>query len=74
MTFTTPRWYRCAPLDGNNYTMESGTRLTTSAFTGMSLTSLNDPSLIRLPDGRYRIYVAAMMNGTWVIVSATTSL
>lgn len=59
--------------DGNNYTLESGTRLTTASFTGVSLQTLNDPSLIRLPDGRYRLYVAGNMNGTWVIVSATTS-
>lgn len=59
--------------DGNNYTLESGTRLTTASFSGVSLQTLNDPSLIRLPDGRYRLYVAGNMNGTWVIVSATTS-
>ena len=39
---------------------------------------LNDPTLVRLPDGRYRIYVATQIESAAggarpVIVSATTT-
>jgi len=58
---------------GNSFTLESGTRLIRSDFTGLSLQSLNDPVPIRLNDGRYRIYVAANVGGNnWVIVSGMT--
>jgi len=58
---------------GNTFTLEAGTRLVRSDFTGLSLQSLNDPVPIRLNDGRYRIYVAANLGGSnWVIVSGTT--
>jgi len=59
--------------DGYSFTKESGTRLERSAFGGATLTSLNDPVVVRLADGRYRMYVASLRSdNTWVIVSATT--
>jgi hypothetical protein len=34
---------------------------------------LNDPVVVRLPDGRYRMYVASLRaDQVWVVVSATT--
>lgn len=41
--------------------------------------SLNDPKVVKLPDGRYRVYITAMLqdanqNNRWSIVSATASL
>ena len=58
--------------NGINYTPE-GLVLQASDFTGINAQSLNDPQCIKLPDGRYRIYVASNIGGTtWCILSATT--
>jgi len=59
--------------DGYSFSQEPGVRLARSAFSGATLTSLNDPVAVRLADGRYRIYVAALRSdNVWVIVSATS--
>ena len=63
--------------DGKSYSLEPGTRLQAEDFTEFTVWSLNDPVVVQLPDGRYRMYVAALITaGTneqeWVIVSATT--
>jgi hypothetical protein len=59
--------------DGATFSLEPGTRLLFTDFKGTTLTSLNDPVCIRLPDGRYRIYVASLRSdNVWVIISATT--
>ncbi|MBI4447127.1 MAG: hypothetical protein HY645_14630 [Acidobacteria bacterium] len=63
--------------DGKTFTLEAGARLSANNFSGIKLYSLNDPWVIQLADGRYRMYVAALAdNGVggnkWVIVSATT--
>ncbi|MBN2728760.1 MAG: T9SS type A sorting domain-containing protein [Bacteroidales bacterium] len=59
--------------DGFNYTFE-GQCLNTSSFTQFNSTSLNDPHVIHLSDGRYRMYVASFIDtGSspfWAIVSA----
>jgi hypothetical protein len=60
--------------DGLSYTLEAGKRLALTDFTSPSIRSLNDPVVVRLADGRYRMYVAALVNSTneFSIVSATT--
>lgn len=64
--------------DGRTFKLEPGTRLTRRDFTEFNLRCLNDPTLVRLPDGRYRIYVATQIESAAggarpVIVSATTA-
>jgi hypothetical protein len=61
------------------FTLEAGVRLQPSDFSGLFLWSLHDPWVIQLPDGRFRMYVAAKAtddaagnNLRSVIVSATT--
>ena len=68
-SFTTP--------DGYTYTPDPGVRLRTDDFTEFAVWSLNDPWVIRLPDGRFRMYVAGLLaekvgQGQVVILSATT--
>jgi hypothetical protein len=63
--------------DHKTYTLEPGTRLKWSDFTEFDISSLNDPVVVRLPDGRHRMYVAAMIadgagGHKWAIVSATS--
>ena len=67
--------------DGLTFAHDPGIRLSPADFTEFDVWSLNDPSVIQLPDGRYRLYVAALITETpdaadprWVIVSATASL
>ncbi len=48
-----------------------------TSFTEFEVWSLNDPTMVQLPDGRFRIYVAALIsNGSggykWAILSATS--
>ncbi|NOZ06960.1 MAG: hypothetical protein GXP41_11535 [Chloroflexi bacterium] len=64
--------------DGKSYDLEPGTRLQAEDFTQFAVWSLNDPVVVQLPDGRYRMYVAALITAgpneqEWVIVSATTA-
>jgi hypothetical protein len=59
--------------DGATYTFEPGARLQFSDYKEATLMSLNDPVVVRLPDGRYRMYVASLRSdNVWTIVSATT--
>lgn len=60
--------------DGLSYTLEAGKRLALADFASISIRSLNDPVVVRLLDGRYRMYVAALVNSTneFSLVSATT--
>ena len=67
--------------NGDTFALEQGVRLTTSDFAsvGIEVWSLNDPWVVRLPDGRYRMYVAALITdatglngGKSAIISATT--
>lgn len=65
--------------DGLTFTPEPGPLLRTTDFKEFTARSLNDPSIIRLPDGRYRMYVASHIeespgNRIWKIISATTPL
>jgi len=62
---------------GNTFTIEPGIRLKPDDFPELKLVSLHDPWVVLLPDGRYRMYVAAAVGtgpGTmkFAIVSATT--
>jgi len=63
---------------GRTYALEPGTRLTFSHFTEFQVVSLNDPWVVHLPDGRYRMYVATLIQDgssgskRAAIVSATT--
>ncbi|MDP6956020.1 MAG: hypothetical protein QF599_08580 [Planctomycetota bacterium] len=64
--------------DEINYTSEVGPLLVCEDFTEFEVYSLNDPFVIILPDGRYRMYVTAKVEDgaggyMWAIVSATTS-
>ena len=65
---------------GETFVQDEGIRLQPEDFDQLHVWSLNDPSVIQLPDGQFRMYVAAMVSETadgagaeWVIVSATTS-
>lgn len=63
---------------GETWTQDPGYKLRYDSFTEFDVYSLNDPKLVRLPDGRFRIYVAAMIkesDGTYKysILSATSS-
>jgi len=64
--------------DGQTFTLELGVRLRAEDFTGFDMWSLNDPWMVRLPDGGYRIYVHGLYddgsgNIRPAIVSATAS-
>lgn len=70
--------YSFVSSDGDVYDREPGARVTTTAFGDLPIRSLHDPVVVRLQDGRYRMYVAAALQNTTgpdgsVIVSATTS-
>lgn len=55
-----------------SFTQESGTRLRPSDFTELSISAFYDPVVIRLPDGRYRMYVTAQIGTRQALVSAST--
>ncbi len=71
-------------VNGSDYYHEPGIRIDHDDFTEFNVWSLNDPVMVRLPDGRYRIYVAALVDddtateqdgkypSKWVILSATS--
>ncbi len=64
--------------NGNTWVQDEGYRLRYDSFTEFEVYSLNDPKLVRLPDGRYRIYVAAMIKEAddsmrYSILSATSA-
>lgn len=59
--------------DGLTFSFEPGARLQFTDYKEATLTSLNDPVVVHLPDGRYRMYVASLRSdNVWTIVSATT--
>ena len=65
---------------GATFTKDPGYRLRFDDYMEFEVLSLNDPKVILLPDGRYRMYMASMIrtgfgeeNIKWAIVSATTS-
>jgi hypothetical protein len=55
-----------------SFTQESGTHLTPASITQASVQTLYDPSPVQLPDGRFRIYVAAGSASGTSIYSATS--
>ncbi len=64
--------------NGKTWVQDDGYRLRYDSFTEFDVYSLNDPKLVRLPDGRYRIYVAAMIKQSdgsmeYSILSATST-
>jgi len=62
--------------DGLSFTQEPGARVLASDWTEFHVVGLFDPSIVRLPDGRYRMYVAGSIETAAtrrdVILSATT--
>ena len=65
--------------DGHSFEADPGQRLSPEDFTEFDVWSLNDPSVIQLPDGRYRMYIAGLVSEEpdasdvhWAILSATT--
>jgi hypothetical protein len=59
--------------DGYSFVRDPGTRLERANFKEATLTSLNDPVVVRLPDGRFRMYLASLRSDqVWVVVSAPT--
>ncbi len=63
--------------DGRSFRQEPGVRLRPEDFPDLNVRTLHDPWVVRLPDGRYRMYVAgavgdALGPGRFVILSATT--
>jgi len=59
--------------DGYSFVRDPGIRLERASFKEATLTSLNDPVVVRLPDGRFRMYLASLRSDqVWVVVSATT--
>jgi hypothetical protein len=65
--------------DDGRYTLEAGARATVNSWPGLAIRSLHDPLVVRLADGRYRMYVCASLVVApgepihEVIVSATTA-
>lgn len=70
--------YSFLTTDGDGYAIEPGWRVSVNSWPELSIRSLHDPLVVRLPDGRFRMYLAAALNGELgvaahqVIVSATT--
>lgn len=63
--------------EGRHFRQEPGVRLAPGDFKEFRVISLHDPWVVRLADGRYRMYVAAALEGglgepKFAIVSATT--
>ena len=66
--------------NGATFTKDPGYRVRFDDYTEFEVLSLNDPKVILLPDGRYRMYMASMIRTgsgaddiKWAIVSAATS-
>jgi len=70
--------YSFLTTDGDNYVLEPGYRVSINSWTDVPIRSLHDPVVVRLPDGRFRMYVCASVIDTgrstphFVVVSATT--
>jgi hypothetical protein len=63
--------------DLGTFSLERGIRLSKEDFIGLSVISLHDPMVIRLPDDRYRMYLHLHVKDQesgekTVVVSATT--
>lgn len=60
--------------EGDNFTADPGIRLSPSDFVSSTYTlnTFFDPSVVLMPDGRYRMFVASLKNSVPVIVSATS--
>jgi len=59
--------------DGRTFVREPGARLRPQDYTERAIRSLHDPSVVRLADGRYRMYVGAFdTSGKEMILSATS--
>ncbi len=59
--------------DGRTFVREPGERLRPNEFKDVPVRSLHDPTVVRLPDGRYRMYVGAFdTSGREMILSATS--
>lgn len=66
--------YSFMSADGaRSFTQEPGARLTPASFTETAVAIMFDPSPIQLPDGRFRIYVAAGVNGNATSIYSATS-
>ena len=63
--------------DGTGFVLEDGVRLAPEDFAPLHVRSLHDPWCVRLPDGRYRIYLHGWIEdsdgGRNAILSATTA-
>lgn len=67
--------YSFLTMDGDAYAVEPGWRVSIASWPGLAIRSLHDPVVVRLPDGRFRMYVAAALNEAEprsVVLSATT--
>ena len=53
--------YSFVSADGDVYSREPGARISTTQFGDLQVRSLHDPVVVRLADGRYRMYVAATL-------------
>ena len=58
-------------IDGEDWLWE-GPVLTSDDFTEFDVWSLNDPSLLALPDGGWRVYCGALGDGGLGVVSAVS--
>ena len=63
--------------NGETWQQDPDYRLRYDSFTEFEVYSLNDPKLVRLPDGRFRIYVAALIKEgendfEYSVISATS--
>jgi hypothetical protein len=55
--------------DGDEFQLEEGVRLRPDDFTSLKIISFHDPVMVRLADGRFRIYVAARIGADLVVTS-----
>ena len=70
--------YSFLTTDGDAFVLEPGWRVSVKSWTDVVVRSLHDPVVVRLADGRFRMYVAAALTvppgspGRFVILTATT--
>ena len=63
--------YSFVSSDWRTFAQEVGARVLRTAWIEFPVSGLFDPTVIRLPDGRYRMYVTAQLVGRQALVSAT---
>jgi hypothetical protein len=64
--------YSFTTVDGYHYAQDPGVRARPSDYAALTL---HDPAVVRLPDGRYRMYVAEQTSpGVFSLVSATSGV